>query len=86
MKYTARPVTIEAIQFNGVNAADIIAAFGQRGLRFTAGPPPSITISTLEGAMLAPVGWWVIRGTAGELYPCAPAVFTHKYRPAAAGA
>lgn len=36
-------------------------------------------IATLEGLMHAPLGWWIIRGVAGEFYPCDPAVFAATY-------
>lgn len=39
-------------------------------------------IATLEGLMRAPVGWWIIRGVAGEFYPCAPDVFAATYQEA----
>lgn len=39
-------------------------------------------IATLEGLMRAPLGWWIIRGVAGEFYPCAPDVFAATYQEA----
>lgn len=39
-------------------------------------------IATLEGLMHAPLGWWIIRGVAGEFYPCAPDVFAATYQEA----
>lgn len=38
-------------------------------------------IHTLEGTMLAGPGDWIIRGTAGELYPCKPNIFANIYEP-----
>lgn len=38
-----------------------------------------LTIATLEGDMVAGPGWWIIRGTAGEFYPCRDDVFQTKY-------
>lgn len=37
------------------------------------------TIKTLEGEMLASPGDWIIRGSAGELYPCKPELFAEYY-------
>ena len=37
-------------------------------------------IATPEGVMHAPRGWWIIRGVAGEFYPCAPDVFAATYQ------
>jgi hypothetical protein len=41
--------------------------------------PERILIDTLEGAMRADVGDWVIRGVKGEFYPCKPAIFEATY-------
>lgn len=42
----------------------------------------SIEIPTLEGTMLAAAGDWVIRGVAGEFYPCKPEIFAKSYETA----
>ena len=42
----------------------------------------SILIHTLEGSMEASPGDWIIKGTAGEYYPCKPDVFKDVYEPA----
>ena len=42
-----------------------------------------IYIPTLEGAMFARPGDWIIRGVKGEFYPCKPAVFAATYEPVA---
>lgn len=39
-------------------------------------------IGTLEGAMRADPGDWIIRGVKGELYPCKPDIFEATYEPA----
>lgn len=39
-------------------------------------------IPTLEGVMRADVGDWIIRGVAGEFYPCKPDIFDATYDPA----
>jgi hypothetical protein len=40
-----------------------------------------LTIPTLEGVMLAVEGDWVIKGVAGEFYPCKPGIFDATYEP-----
>lgn len=40
---------------------------------------PEIIIHTLEGDMIAAPGWWIIKGTKGEFYPCRGDVFEEKY-------
>ena len=37
------------------------------------------TIKTLEGAMKANKGDWIIKGIKGELYPCKPDIFEATY-------
>ena len=43
---------------------------------------PHIAIRTLEGTMRAEPGDWIIRGVAGELYPCKPDIFAKTYEKA----
>ena len=84
MRFTKKPVTIEAWQnYTGDPKID-----GRPGL---ASPAPAwlaglvansdgtIRIQTLEGAMLAGVGDWIIRGVKGELYPCKSDIFAATY-------
>ena len=43
---------------------------------------PHILIPTLEGDHAALPGDWIIRGVAGEFYPCKPEIFAATYEPA----
>jgi len=38
-----------------------------------------LAIGTLEGTMVACPSDWIIRGVAGELYPCKPEIFEQTY-------
>lgn len=38
-----------------------------------------LDIPTLEGTMTASPGDWIIRGVAGEIYPCKPEIFFETY-------
>jgi hypothetical protein len=38
-----------------------------------------LAIGTLEGNHRAQVGDWIIRGVAGEIYPCKPDIFAATY-------
>jgi hypothetical protein len=38
-------------------------------------------IKTLEGGHVVNPGDWIIKGVAGELYPCKPAIFAATYEP-----
>lgn len=82
MKFRKKPVVIEAIQFVGDNAEEIIAFVGQAlpcGIGLS-GKCEEIQIPTLEGTMKANLGDWIIKGIKGEFYPCKPDIFekTHE--------
>lgn len=81
MKYRKKPVVIDAFRL------------GEKGRPTPApewfgSPEPSritdegIIIPTSEGNMLASWGDWIVRGTAGELYPVKPHIFREIYEPA----
>lgn len=40
---------------------------------------PRLAIRTLEGTIYASPGDWIIRGVAGEIYPCKPDIFAKTY-------
>ena len=91
LRFTKRPVTIEAIQWTGKNLREVIT--------FTDGPPDTrshhagmaweayadlvardgLKIYTLEGKMSAAIGDWIIKGVKGEHYPCKPDIFAATY-------
>ncbi|HEP1371418.1 TPA: hypothetical protein VB420_000022 [Streptococcus pyogenes] len=75
MKYHKKPVVVEAIQFTGTNYEKIKEFIGQNTLCSTL----SIVIPTLEGDMVAQKGDYIIKGIAGEFYPCKPDVFEQTY-------
>lgn len=83
-RYRKRPVTVEAIQFTSNDAAaEIYEWAGQPPIRLGIDPATGrcdyVLIDTLEGTMRADPGDWVIRGVAGEFYPCKPDVFARTY-------
>jgi hypothetical protein len=78
-KYRKKPVEVEAIQFTGGNRGSVQAfcpdaVFG--GITME-----RAIIPTLEGTMTAVEGDWIIRGIAGEFYPCKPDIFEQTYEP-----
>lgn len=101
-KYTKQPVTIDAVQFVGLDeggeprfsepAPDWLAA-AMRLPASTAGAvhfargwdTPMLMVHTLEGTHRAGPDDWIIRGLAGELYPCKPDIFDRTYLPAQDG-
>lgn len=78
MKFRKKPVEVEAIQYNGDNAYEIIN-FTEKHAAKTMGE--SLTIKTLEGQMQCAVNDWVIKGVKGEFYPCKPDIFEATYEP-----
>lgn len=77
-KYRKRPVVIDAIQFTGSNVAVIAEEFG---LEWELGTGDRLIIETLEGDMTCQAGDWVIKGVAGECYPCRADIFEATYEP-----
>lgn len=53
--------------------------FGDVEIVIKTSNPPFLSILTKEGHMLASVGDWIIKGVAGELYPCKPEIFAQTY-------
>jgi len=96
MLFTKRPVQIEAFRWTGgpdqeedpvwivdaikagtVSVSRGIAAEKQKsGIAY----PPALYINTPEGTMVAHPGDWIIKGVAGEIYPCKPDIFSQTYR------
>jgi hypothetical protein len=74
--YRKKPVSIEAVQWTGENG-DEVAEFV--GTSASSPQPDKLLIHTLEGAMTASVGDFIIRGVQGEFYPCKPDIFAETY-------
>lgn len=83
MKFRKKPVEINAVQWTGANAADLLT-FSEFGVRVCRSPEaqPVFEIDTLEGTMRGSVGDWLIRGVRGEYYPCKPDIFAETYEAA----
>lgn len=88
--YRKRPIVVQAIHYTGGNL-DAVARFAGTAAKVAPARLPGpgrgvhegIKITTLEGVMTASVGDWVIKGAAGEFYPCKDAIFAQTYEPAA---
>jgi len=84
-RYRKKPIEIDAIQFTGTG--DSCAEVTE----FPGGPRADHThlwnsttntggiIKTLEGDMAFRPGDWIIKGVAGEFYPCKPEIFEATY-------
>jgi hypothetical protein len=86
--YRKKPVVIEAVQYTGLNAAEVLFWVGAS--QDEPGPRKAyltdageFIIPTLEGDHRADAGDWIIRGVKGEHYPCKPDIFAATYEPAA---
>ena len=90
-KFRKIPVVIDAIQWTGNNEIQIMDFVGKK-LEYGKIPsavereldniPASvywIAIPTLEGTMKASLNDWIIKGVAGEFYPCKPEIFENTY-------
>lgn len=96
MRYRKKPIEIEAMQLRAYTEllppADYNSAGGDiwrwmdghdveiRCEQEDPGPAYGV-IPTLEGDMRADIGDWIIRGIAGEFYPCKPSIFEATYEP-----
>lgn len=82
-RFRKKPVEIDAVQlgdneqsldevFNFINDGDGAAYVSDDCELF---------VLTLEGSLHVSVADWVIRGVAGEYYPCKPDIFEATYEP-----
>lgn len=85
-KFRKRPVVIEAVQYaeSGDKPLAAVMEFTKelgekRRVVMRNDEPVSLLIQTLEGWMTASPGDWIIRGVAGEYYPCKPDIFAKTY-------
>ena len=83
--YRKKPVVVEAVKLTIDNFPAVTAEIGRMSKRVVTvvhngnNEAIGLRIHTLEGAMTAPFGWWIIRGVKGEMYPCEDEVFHMTY-------
>ena len=78
--FRKKPLTIQAVQFNGDNFQEVAEFLGPEGKQTPYNPRTSqMFIRTLEGEMAASAGDWIIRGVKGEFYPIKPDIFAATY-------
>lgn len=75
-RYRKKPVTIEAIQYDGSNYNEVSDFVGNDVVAAHNG---QLIVKTLEGELVAPIGDFIIRGVKGEFYPCKPDIFMMTY-------
>lgn len=91
MKYTKKPVEIEAVKLEK-SYKSIAKAFDFMGIEHRGGTVQAdkfhmycdtliggVVIKTLEGEHLASWGDMIIKGVKGEFYPCKPDIFELTY-------
>ena len=74
--FQRKVVTIEAVQFTGVNYNEVFNFAGHLEIG-----TDHVSIVTLEGIMKVLPGDWIIRGIKGEFYPIKPDIFEQIYEP-----
>lgn len=75
-KYVKKPIKIEALQWSG-NEEEMQHFLGE--LFLVVDMNERLRIETLEGPMWANLGDYIIKGIAGEYYPCREDIFYNSY-------
>lgn len=80
MKFRKKPIVVEAHRLS-TNNLHALEAWCGGAIKGVALPPQErcIDIQTLEGEMRAEIGDWIIKGVAGEFYPCKHSIFKATY-------
>lgn len=81
-KYRKKPVVVEAARYNGEITDELLLILGPSNLGSAThwhAMHGSLIINTLEGQMQAQPGDWIIKGVAGEIYPCKDDIFRKTY-------
>lgn len=81
-RYRKRPIEVDAIRWTGANCVEVFAFLGVEHEPHD-DEIDEVVIPTLEGDMTATIGDWIIRGVAGEHYPCKDPIFVATYEPVA---
>lgn len=77
-QYRKRPVVIDAIEWVGdKRQGEEIEEWSAGAVK--PGPRKTLLVETKEGTMTAKKGDYIIRGLAGEYYPCKPDIFAESY-------
>lgn len=85
--YRKKPVIVQAFKYTGELNQEVPEWFRNAELQNIATrfysdddvAEGSCHIKTLEGLLLANTGDYIIKGVAGELYPCKPNIFEETY-------
>lgn len=75
--YRKRPVEIQALLWTGTNVSEMCEFVGRDAADLII--CGELHITTLEGVHHASIGDYIIKGVAGEFYPCKPDIFAQTY-------
>jgi len=81
-KYRKKPVVVEALQWTEMEDTKAVRAFCGESLLGVSQYPneePYLIVGTLENPHIASSGDYIIKGVAGEFYPCKPDIFIATY-------
>lgn len=78
--FQKKPVVIEARRWVGNNWNEMLAFMRYAGVKLDE-RERRIRVPTMEGAIYAAEGDWIIKGIQGEFYPCKPDIFDQTYEP-----
>lgn len=78
-RYRKLPVEIEAVKVCEGNMEELLEWVRHHEHEGSVLAPYWLKIETLEGIMTAKIGDWIIRGIAGEFYPCKADIFAATY-------
>jgi hypothetical protein len=81
MKFRKKPVVIEAWKIDINDREMPVWVFADNKVQWRDGGGTKLEIETLEGIMVGNKGDYLIKGVAGELYPCKPDIFEMTYEP-----
>ncbi len=79
-RFRKKPVVIEAVQFTDAASLALIEWWSDGNVVYS--DEAGVYCVTLEGPLSVSDGDWIIKGVAGEFYPCKPAIFEETYEPA----
>lgn len=80
MRYRKKPVVIEAMQWDGsYERQSKIVTWSKGAITGMFDGAYYLSVETIEGVMRAEPGDWMIKGIAGEFYPCKPDIFEATY-------
>lgn len=78
-KFRKKPVEIEAMRYDGKDWRSVAQWMAAHGAPMGLTASRLLRIHTLEGEITASPGDWIIKGVAGEFYPCKPDIFAATY-------